>query len=360
MSQQSTNLSKKDQLQNCENNLNMNAVNIRNLTAFLLEMQAHPDWQAKSNLEKHLVKIKHNSNQIKTYLNNYYTNLINIKIQYSSTYLKLNQYISFKDLCLKLKEFLQQYETNLNLLNNMFNWDINLLACKNQGVIVNDELNDILVRLNYLNVLIQTIQDFSNEILFKTIRKMSDSQIQDSKRNDYDDDETYENDNYEWLNEKFSRLPTVSHQLSPSDKILIRFYYKHIENNFNEIQSNYKLVVDFLSRKTFEQPLAGGDIFDTCSNRLALNGHKLVFICDTLIRNLADELVKTFLQNLSNNLSDHLKLYVIRAKVCISDLNDGKMIDEKLIKNSSTILNESSVQIFDCSAKLKDFLFKYI
>ncbi len=359
-SQQSTNIvSKKDQLQFFENSLHMNAINIKNLATFLLEIQSKSNWQARVNLEKNLSKIKQNSNQIKTYLNNYYNNLINMKIQYASTYLKLNQYISFKELCLKLKDFLEKYETNLNLLNKMFNWDISLLASTNQGALVNDELNEVLVRLNYLNVLIQTIQDFCNDILLKNIKKVSETEQRvELKTNDYDDDETYENDNYEWLNENFSRLPIVTMQISTSDKLLIRFYLKHVENNFYEIQFNYNTLVGFFSNSNGS--MSNGDLFDTCSNRLALNGHKLVFICDTLTRNLTDDSMKIFLQDVSTSLSDCLKLYVIRVKACIKTTNEETIADHKLIMKSSAILHESLVHIFDFSTKLKEFLLKYI
>ena len=95
-------------------------------------------------------------------------------------------------------------------------------------------------------------------------------------------------------------------KINLSDQMLLKFYLKHIEENFNDLKIIFDVLIERLKHhQCLEVELA---------NKLALNGHKLVFICDNLQRNLNNEILKINLYDLSNVLCNSLKNYMIKIK----------------------------------------------
>ncbi|CAF0954999.1 unnamed protein product [Brachionus calyciflorus] len=97
-----------------------------------------------------------------------------------------------------------------------------------------------------------------------------------------------------------------SYRINMSDQMLLKFYLKHIEENFSDLKIIYDVLIDKLTKNSiFEVDLA---------NKLALNGHKLVFICDTLEQNINNEILKINLYDLSSHLCNSLKNYMFKIK----------------------------------------------
>ena len=86
------------------------------------------------------------------------------------------------------------------------------------------------------------------------------------------------------------------------------------------------------------------------ANKLALNGHKIVFICDTLQRNINNANLKISLFDSSNILCDSLKLYMIRIKSLTTDQMTAKQ--NKLILDSLD-------NVFSSADKFKQIVLKY-
>jgi hypothetical protein len=112
--------------------------------------------------------------------------------------------------------------------------------------------------------------------------------------------------------------------LSPPDAMLLKFYLKHVDENLDEMNAMYAA-------------LLRGNFFDTLSrdkfavaNRFGLHAHKLLFICDTLERNLSCEWLKSSLFKVSSLLSESLKVYALRLKVMSEETTTVKDNDREL------------------------------
>jgi hypothetical protein len=303
--------------------------NIRDTTNTLINIQKiHKDWRKRSHLENSIQIIKCNCNELKKHLHDLFDY---IKNNYKS---KLND--KLKDYQLQLHKFINFYDSNLLILNSI-NWNIELLESKeniNKSLSVNDELNEILIRLNYLNDLIRLIYDCLIQQL--NINHLK-SEVNKVNLDSSDDNDVYENDDYEWLSNSTSisqKKLIKNESLYTEDRLLIKFYFKIIEDNLNEMLDSHKKL------KIIQQQQNDDDL----SHKLALNGHKLVFICDTLNRNIKNKSLKYELEETSNNLCDNLKLYVIRMKN----------------QQQQQLINESLIQICNNANKLKQLLVKFL
>ena len=333
--------------------------NLRETCKILLEIQQHTRWRERSNLEKNLMRIKQSFLEIKTLLNDFYDLCIVVK----NTYLANNSLTNkenYNELCYKLNDFQQKFNSNINILNTL-NWDIRILASNNtnrNNMI--DELDENLLRLNYLIELINIFNEFNYQynVFSKNAKAPNDlptlRQQPATTENDFSDaiddseDDIYENDDEEWLkprncNENFKNETNLS------DKMLVKFYSKHIDDNFNDIKDLHELINCSLTRNS-DNDVQTMEL----TNKLALSGHKLVFICDTLNKNLINMSLKASLNSLSNNLCDCLKLYVIRIKTCYS--NSNQQIGDK----SNLLVVDSLRQVFNCAQELKQLIIKYL
>ncbi len=107
------------------------------------------------------------------------------------------------------------------------------------------------------------------------------------------------------------KVAAGSGAVSLVDQMLLKFYLKHIEDNLNELSGIYERLMGRLGAgEAVDEELKEGG----AGHKLAINGHKLVFICDTLERNLTNTHLKTALHEASAGLCDSLKLYMIRIK----------------------------------------------
>ena len=134
------------------------------------------------------------------------------------------------------------------------------------------------------------------------------------------------------------------------DQMLLKFYLKHIEDNLNELNSIYEHLFEKLTGdQSLEDELKEED---GLAHKLAINGHKLVFICDTLERNINSVALKAALYECSNNLCESLKLYMIRIKTNILNNHNGNSKKQQLII-------ESLKNVLNASNKFKQVIIKY-
>jgi hypothetical protein len=331
--------------------------NLRETCKSLFEIQQKysTKWREHNNLEKNLLRIKANFLDIKTFLNDFYDLCMIVKnksLNNNSTNKE-----NYSELCSKLYEFQQKFNSNINILNTL-KWDINILASNNKNRNnMNDELDENFLRLNYLIELVQVFNDFNYQYNVFSASNNLPKLNQQTIENDYSDaaiddgdseDDIYENDDDEWL--KPSQENQVKEELKTStnfsDQMLIKFYSKHIDDNFNDIKQLHEIINNSLTKNDQES------IMMDLTNKLALSGHKLVFICDTLNKNLTNNPLKNSLNTLSNNLCDCLKLYVIRMKACYNSINSND--------KSNLLIVDSLTQVFDCSFQLKQLIIKYL
>lgn len=410
-----------DESNNIEKRLTKINNSIRESCKILLDIQETHGWRELKNLEKTIKSIKMKFFEIKTLLNEYSELIMNIKKAYFNKSRSNNgdNLLKYNELCVKLSEFMQKFNSNLNILNTL-NWDLNILASNasnngktNQGTLnyvnhINDELDENILRLNYLIELVQLIHEFhyqygvfsgsnsgSNQVdtkqkvLVKKQPQIIDSDVKrvvpDNDNDDYaeadddvidSEDDIYENDDEEWLKNdgKHNNKPTIvtpqpttnttnlNSYYNFSDQMLIKFYSKHIDDNFNDIKHLYELLNKTLTTDNSSNVLT--ENYENCmdlANKLALSGHKLVFICDTLNRNLIDISLKSSLNELSNNLGDSLKLYIIRIKaINIQNVDDTRIINNSDNKKSNFLIIDSLGQVYDCAFKLKQLIIKYL
>jgi len=126
---------------------------------------------------------------------------------------------------------------------------------------------------------------------------------------------------------------TESSRINLADQMLLKFYLKHIEDNLNELNLTYdKLIVQIQNNLHL----------DSLAHKLAIYGHKLVFICDTLERNINNINLKTNLNESSNCLSDSLKIYMIRVKSIETNNNNSTKQSDFLIESLNNVLNASN------------------
>ena len=90
------------------------------------------------------------------------------------------------------------------------------------------------------------------------------------------------------------------------DQLLLKFYLKHIEENLSELKLIFEILNEELNSST--KGVLNDEELSEMANKLALNGHKLLFICDTLERNLNNRNLKQMLSDASNSLYESLQL----------------------------------------------------
>jgi hypothetical protein len=128
---------------------------------------------------------------------------------------------------------------------------------------------------------------------------------------------------------------------------MFQFYLKHIEENLGEIKSVYDAL---MSKKTDSSE--DNDGFADQAHKLALNGHKLLFICDTLQRNLNNVNIKACLTESSAQLCDSLKLYMIRVKSVCANKQASRTETNPAVMDA---LNN----VWTSSNKFKQIILKY-
>ena len=141
------------------------------------------------------------------------------------------------------------------------------------------------------------------------------------------------------------------------DQMLLKFYLKHIEDNLSEINAIYEILNEKLSNSVSSNSdemdeETGISYFDNLANKLAINGHKLIFISDTLQRNLNNIHLKTDLIETSSSLCDSLKLYMIRLKASNLALSQNEQKQKQLIA-------DSLANVLNTSVKFKQIIIKY-
>lgn len=150
---------------------------------------------------------------------------------------------------------------------------------------------------------------------------------------------------------------TAPNRINLVDQMLLKFYLKHIEDNLNELNGIYESLMNkLINDENVENDLKE----DGCGHKLAINGHKLVFICDTLERNLNNTHLKTALYESSRNLSESLKIYMIRIKT--TNLSLCNKSSSSLAPNDSKqkkLICDSLKNVLSASNKFKQIIIKY-
>lgn len=328
------------------------------------------------------------------------TNLKTLKQDHACFHPDLNTFNKFKQFYRQIKDFYLYFESILvNTYEKTLKWNFELVK-QNQT-----DFYDLITKLDHLKSLLDQLRSIVNEnYLFDYHSESSSFEI--SSRNQQTDDDQQESDyQYEYDNncnyreepdsdyceideeeeeksnsekleklvEKVSnntslcmtlkrsdekirreiRLATSENQnestrITMSDQMLLKFYLKHIEDNFNDLRSIY----DVLSDKLRNSFIDSGSL-NELANKLALNGHKLVFICDTLQRNINNGNLKMSLFESSNSLCDSLKLYMIRIK---SSMGLGAL---NLNKKQNQLVLDSLNNVFSSADQFKQIVLKY-
>jgi hypothetical protein len=153
-----------------------------------------------------------------------------------------------------------------------------------------------------------------------------------------------------------STTTNVNNRINLCDQMLLKFYLKHIEDNLTELKSTYEILVENLRRlNTIESKENGSLMAKFCEfgNKYAIVGHKLVFICDTLQRNLNNSSLKSTLSASSNSIGDSLKMYMIRLKSTDAFNNNNNN------NNQGKLLNSSLDEIYTLAVEFKQIISKY-
>lgn len=153
---------------------------------------------------------------------------------------------------------------------------------------------------------------------------------------------------------------TASNRINLVDQMLLKFYLKHIEENLNELNGIYESLMNkLINNEDVESDFKE----DGCGHKLAINGHKLVFICDTLERNLNNTNLKTALYESSTSLSESLKIYMIRIKTTNLLLcNKQTSVSSSPAHNDSKqkkLIVDSLKNVLAASNKFKQIIIKY-
>jgi hypothetical protein len=148
-------------------------------------------------------------------------------------------------------------------------------------------------------------------------------------------------------------------KISSSDNMLLKFYLKHIEEYLDVMNSLYSDLKS-MSSNIHNLELIISEEYCIQANKLALYGHKLVFICDTLERNLNSPYLKMSLFNLSNFLCESLKIYTFRVKttataVALTTSNFSN--DRKKNQLECDLILDSMNDVFNTSNQLKQIIF---
>lgn len=141
-----------------------------------------------------------------------------------------------------------------------------------------------------------------------------------------------------------------SQKITMADQMLLKFYLKHIEENLSELNMIYEGLMNKLTHgECVEDDLREEE---GSGHKLAINGHKLVFICDTLERNLHSSHLKAALDEVSGNLCEALKLYMIRIKTTSLKQSAAPAKQRALIM-------ESLGNVLTSANKFKQVIIKY-
>lgn len=356
---------------------------------------------------QNLVLKKEKIIELKKLMYNFLTlNLKTLKASHACFHPNLNVFNKFKTIYRQLKEFYFFYESSLNSLEKVYAWNYDLiLKTKSDGQ--TNEYFDLVNKINYFSNLINLLKqfvienklfdfnsesslaNFNNVVVSESISKL-ESRISDNDDYQYDydnnqgeetktginietesdycviDDDDYEeisklNENsYSSQETKLKReirLKNYENQdsskqrLNLCDQMLIKFYLKHIEENMNELElifntliNKFKIVHEFVH-------------LNDLTHKFALNGHKLVFICDTLQRNINHVNLKQNLLESSNNLSSSLKIYMMRLKSNnLNNCNNETTSNLSNTKQNQIIIDTKDV--LECANNFKQIILK--
>ena len=311
-----------------------------------------------TNMEKfssNQILIRDNSKCLKPILDDFINNNLKIiKQEYACYHPDLNIFNKFK----KLIEQIEEFSSFVDKMDD--------LDPKNEIILFKGKLNEIKNLTDRENILYFNKETSSN--LIKT-KDQASLESQDDKFYEQDDyceiDEIEEEkcmklkrENLDKLVEKVSNTSAlcmtlkrnnekIRHEiklatslnecettrLNISDQMLLKFYLKHVEENFYDFKVIYEALLDKINKNmTFEIELA---------NKLALNGHKLIFICDTLEQNLHNEVLKVNLYNLSGKMCSSLKNYVIKIKNCSFKQNLNEIERQLLLESMINVYNSA-------------------
>lgn len=159
-----------------------------------------------------------------------------------------------------------------------------------------------------------------------------------------------------------------ANRINLCDQMLLKFYLKHIEENLSEVKLIYDILIDKLNAKYFIFNEANEDSakLNDLAHKLALNGHKLLFICDTLQRNLNNKNLKQSLVESSNELCDSLKLYMIRIKNQNATGASASSATSTLTKTNESntikqnqLISDSLLNVLNSADDFKKIILKY-
>lgn len=344
-----------------------------------------------------------------------------IKQEHACFHPDLNVFNKFKTNYRQLKEFYLFYETRLSDLEKVLKWNYDLII-GNKEANFNNEFTDLKAKLPYVQQLLDACKNIVNEnFVFQyqqestlsAMRKTNEiNLIKEMRDNEEDDDayayeydnndrlyahideneeQTYENeadycvidelDNEEPSNKNENqtkrdsemcltlkkneekirreiRLATSSTESETSritmcDQMLLKFYLKHIEENLNELNHLFEMITFELNVKS---PM--NQEVNEMANKLALNGHKLLFICDTLERNLNNKSLKQTLSESSLSLCESLQLYQIRLKSTSGNMSTSNTISS-ISPKQNQIIKDSLVNVFSSANSFKQNILKY-
>lgn len=165
--------------------------------------------------------------------------------------------------------------------------------------------------------------------------------------------------------EETTTSSTTVVRLTACDQMLIKFYLKHIEENLNELSKIQQVLLDKLNLPT--ETSKSSNLVEL-AHKLAIGGHKLVFICDTLQRNINNLSLKQALIDTSNSLSSALKIYMIRLKLSPSTSLPSPGSDVGTKETSSSVclsdsfknlILDAMTSVFKCADEFKSIILKY-
>ena len=365
------------------------------------------DYESKLDKLNQFLTQNHESNknlfiEFKHDLNDLIINYLKvIKDDHASFHPNLGVFNKYKTIYRQIKEFYLYYENTMNKFDKLYKWNFDLISKQN-------EQKELEEKLKYLNLdLIGSINKLINESKMFEYYNESQSNNNSSNKvsNQEEEEESYQyvyddinsdslqSNNQESVNtnedesdyctiddnfdsneikqaptpiktnqycqtlkkndEKIRREirlavdnnPNEASRVTMCDQMLLKFYLKHIEDNLNELSQIHENLINQLDINDEKNSNNLNEEFNDQAHKLALNGHKLLFICDTLQRNLNNSTIKNCLTESSQELCDSLKFYMIRIK-------SSKASNNKLVLDSlNNVLNTSN--------KFKQIILKY-
>lgn len=149
-----------------------------------------------------------------------------------------------------------------------------------------------------------------------------------------------------------SNAASEASRMTMCDQMLLKFYLKHVEENLEELRFIYEILSTELvaNESKIENEQA-----NELANKLALNGHKLLFICDTLERNISNKNLKQTLSESSVSLCESLQLYMIRIKSASLHSKADNVVRNK----QRQLIKDSLVSVFNSANCFKQNILKY-